>query len=114
MDEKATISKDVGIFRVSFYPGLARTFAVIRAWRIGVHPTVIRTSPYPSWQLFEGENDVAREMYNCLIDENEIERLCVSMRRSSMITRAEEIVEYRANYSEDAPQKKKRGCECGT
>ena len=94
MDEKTTESKDVGIYRVSFYPGLGNTFSVVRAWRVGTDPSPIRNDPYPSWQLFEGDYERALALFKFLDNETEIKRLCDPMRRNPRISPREEINDY--------------------
>ena len=110
MDEfdKGTKSKDVGEYRISFYPGLGNTFSVVRAWRIGAYPSTIRDEPYPSWQLYEGDYETALALYKMLEEQFEIERRCDPMKRNPRITRAEEIAEFRANYPDDVPEKRKK------
>ena len=104
MNELETQSKDIGLFRLSFYPGGAG-LSVVRAWRIGAYPSTLRKDPYPSWQIYEGEFYTAFELYNQLNDENEIDKLCDNMGRNPRITRAEELAEFREKYPETQPKK---------
>jgi hypothetical protein len=110
MDGKdlSTQDKIVGIFRVAFYPGNGNTFSVVRAWRVGEFPSVIRNEPYPSWQLFEGSYEEALALYKSLETEWDVERQNNPMTRNPRITRAEEITEFRENYPEEMSKKKKK------
>ena len=104
----STKDKIVGVFRVAFYPGTGNSFSVVRAWRVGEFPNVIRNEPYPSWQLFEGGYEEALALFKMLENEYEVERRCNPMTRNPRITRAEEITEFRENYPEAMPKKKKK------
>lgn len=90
MSEKK-ITREVGIFVVALYDGRdgAYPLCVVRAWEVGMSPSVIRKDPNPSWQLYEGDYDTALEIFNRL-DENEIIRLCASSPRNPFMTRKEE------------------------
>lgn len=99
-----TKSKDIGQFRLSFYPGGA-SFSVVRAWRIGAYPSTLRNEPYPSWQIYEGDYYTALELYNQLENEDEIDKLCDNIKRNPRITRAEELAEFREKYPETQPKK---------
>lgn len=105
--EKETQMKEVGEFRVAFYPGLGNTFSVVRAWRVGTNPRVIRDEPYPSWQIYEGDYDEALALYKFLETGNEIERRCNPLTRNPMITRTEEIREFNVRYAKEPPKNKK-------
>jgi len=106
--DMSTKDKLVGIFRVAFYPGTGDTFSVVRAWRVGEFPNIIRNEPYPSWQLFEGNYEEALALFKMLEDEYEVERRCNPMTRNPRITHAEEITEFREKYPELVPKKKKK------
>lgn len=82
MEKDGVPTKDIGEFRVTFYPGAK--FAVVRAWRIGQNPTVVRLDPYPSWQLFEGDYNTGLDLYESLKKESDIARLCSPGHRNPM------------------------------
>ena len=98
--------KTVGRFRLTYYPGGETAYSTVRAWDVGDYPQVCRKDPYPSWQLFEGDQEQALALFKMLENDDDIERLCDPTKRNPMLTRNEEIMAFKERYPD--PPKRKR------
>jgi len=90
--------KMVGRFQIAIYWGSPTCASVVRAWDVGEHPTIIRQNQYPSWQIYEGDYDEAKRVFDALTDEFEVDRRCDPMKRNPRLTRSEDIEEFRRRY----------------
>jgi len=63
------------------------------AWNQGHTHNTVRKDPNPSYHIYEGDYDVALEMFNGFRDENEVARACASLSTPSM-SRKQRIEKY--------------------